>query len=340
MGTIRFELVNCKHATLVLAPLEVCGYLPLNPSWVNARRKRKCIINYPGSTFSESFKFTVIVRMFGLILGNMRAGRTVTSRDIFYQDIGLFKTQRLIVRLLDQITRYFCVPRDYLNVVASPNGLISGDILVTLENGNVVDIKRLNGPSLIPVASIIHVAARKKPEYILVVEKEAVFSHLQAELQEGIIITGRGFPDHATRHMVKKLSETFPDVSIYGLVDSDVHGILILRCYENGSDRAIEHQGRISGFEWLGVSLIEYQDGLVQSSLADKRVAMATLRHDWIHGAAYKSWKAELQRGLFMGAKGEMNLLDTNQSVRISGYVRAKIEENKHSTSSRKVKYI
>lgn len=338
---VKWDLLHKKCATLILAPWKTCGAaVSLNPDLHKIRRPRKCILHYPGSTYGESFKFTVILRIFSLILGNLEAGKTVTSRDIYYQDIALFKTQKLVVRHIEQLTRYFCVPRDSFNVVAAPNGLIAGDLLVTLENDNAVEIKRSNGPSLIPVVSILHVSARKRPEYILVVEKEAVFSHLQAELTEGIIITGKGFPDHATRNLVTKLAETFPDVPLFGLVDSDVHGILILRCYEHGPIRAVEYQKRLKGFKWLGVSLIEYQDGLVKSKLSDKRTAMATLRHDWIHGSEYNLWKAELQRGLYMGVKGEMNLLDINQSSRLCGYVRAKIQQEKTSNRTCNIKYI
>lgn len=153
-------------------------------------------------------------------LSALRAERIVTQRDIFYLDVQLFgKRQQTVNGLLSKLAEVMGVPRNALGVVASPRGLFAGRLRIELAcavEGLVegTDIsqqnQRLTGmdgaPSLIHDGSIIRsvnylspdlddIAA---PQWILIVEKEAVFRTLcedrmtagiEGFVDNGILIT-------------------------------------------------------------------------------------------------------------------------------------------------------
>ena len=220
-------------------PCQMCS-----PTAVAKPVVRPCarVFRFPGS-LPRCRSFARTLRVIGIVLGNLKANKVVTSRDIYYQDVVLFGNQRNVVSAIASLTRLLGVPRESLGVMPSPNGLLAGDMTIALEDGDIVETRRRNGATLIPVQPILYVTAAKPPEFILVVEKEAVFSYLQWELPEAIVVTGRGFPDRATSNMVRALSLSYPEVPIYGLVDSDPHGILICRNYERGSRIAAHGRG-------------------------------------------------------------------------------------------------
>lgn len=309
--TIELRLERVKMCTEPAAGLLEKGY------------KSKAI-SFPGQSVQASKSFTVILKLVHLVVSNLESNKISTVRDFYYQDVALFKTQNVVYRGVGQLCRYFNISRSMMNVQPSPNGLVAGDLTIALENDELLDVKRSNGSSLIPVSTIISAKAFRTPEYILIVEKEAVFSYLQAELPEGIIITGKGFPDRATKSLLIALSISYPQVPIFGLVDSDPHGLLILRNYENESDTSSSAHFQIE-LQYLGISLLDYAEGLVPSTYHDMRVSMSTLRKDWIYLSKYSQYKKELQRGLFMGLKGEMNLINQEKSSCLSKYVREKI---------------
>lgn len=332
---VSFQLTNLLKAArkqiqdsrtltieLKLERMKMCNELELDRV---EKRHKPMFICFPGPSFRASKSFAVILRLISLVVSNLDSNKISTIRDLYYQDVSLFKTQDVVYRGMEQLCRYFSISRSLMNVYPSPNGLITGDLTLALENGELLDVKRSNGSSLIPVSKIISATAVRVPEYILVVEKEAVFSYLQAELPEGILLTGKGFPDRATKSLLNALSVSYPQVPIYGLVDSDPHGLLILRNYENEFETGSGNFFKTE-VQYLGISLLDYTEGLVPSTCNDIKVSISTLRKDWVELPKYRQFKEELQRGLFMGLKGEMNLIDREKSSCLSKYVREKIE--------------
>ena len=79
---------------------------------------------------------------------------------------------------------------------------------------------------------------KTKAEFVLIIEKDAVFQQLInqnfLELANGILITGKGFPDTNTRELIHILSAEYK-LKTYGLFDADPYGIEILNCYKFGS---------------------------------------------------------------------------------------------------------
>lgn len=296
---------------------------------------------FPGMGLQDSTTFVVLLRVCSIVLENMRRAKIVPVRDIFYQDVELFKTQKVVVSAVERLSVMFRVPREILNVTQSPNGLVAADMTIALKNGAVHEVRRSNGIALVPVAPILHVRCAQTPRYVLVVEKEAVFSHLAAELTDGVLLTGKGFPDHATRRLLSAVITTYPEVPVFGLVDSDPHGILILRTYDQGPRQEFDYTRPLQ-VTYLGVSLLDHEGGLVPTTLNDVRVARSTLRKDWIHQPQYVLHKRELQRGLFVGMKGEMNILERSDTQRLVEYVRRKMKRYSEFVESRakRIRYV
>lgn len=318
----RRSFFKAGKVLLELPTASLCDRL----SFVQRRRYKRLFV-YPAPTAKSSTKFTILVRILRLIVDNFCVGKKATVRDIFYQDVNLFRTQKSVVAAIDQICRTLHVPRRLLGIIPSPNGLIAGDLTVVFSSGAVVEIDRINSPHIIPVGSqVFHISVKKQPKFILVIEKEAVFSHLCKELPEALLVTGRGFPDHYTRLFLKALVDAMPSVPVYGLVDADVHGILIMKTYSLGSDTMVEEQLPIPQLQYLGVSLMDYEQGVVNSTWRDKKLAMSTLKKAWIKHDKYTKWRVELQRGLFFGKKAEMNVLDAKHLQALARYVRLKVK--------------
>lgn len=104
---------------------------------------------------------------------------------------------------------------------------------ITLVDDKVIDCTMLGGV-LIPQLISNVTSIRAKAAFILVIEKEAVFQKL---LQENcpralncILVTGKGYPDVATRMLVKLLSDKM-DLPVYIIVDADPFGVDIMLIY-------------------------------------------------------------------------------------------------------------
>ncbi|KAJ9119639.1 hypothetical protein QFC22_003348 [Naganishia vaughanmartiniae] len=197
----------------------------------------------------------------------------VTKRDIYYKDVNLFGKQSVV------------------DAVASPKGLVASSGLILLMKND--ERKTVSAtPTIIPSnGEIIEIQSVAPPRWALVIEKEATFTTLcksgilaDEELESGLLITvsrifmasvgvmltfsstshkGKGYPDLATLHFLKLLSESFPDCLIGILVDADPHGLDILSVYRYGSKKmryTAEAEGLALGAkaEWLGVKATEW----------------------------------------------------------------------------------
>ncbi len=128
--------------------------------------------------------------------------------------------------------------------------------------------------------------------YILVVEKDAVFTYLCGQrLWDSlpcILVTGCGYPALSVRALVRSLSTQLA-LPVLGLFDYNPHGVQILLTYKLGSVRmgleghaytvdlqwlGLHHQDIVEGEEEGGRLKVE-QSALQQWSAADERVFAA-----------------------------------------------------------------
>ncbi|KAI7872641.1 Spo11/DNA topoisomerase VI subunit A [Spinellus fusiger] len=183
------------------------------------------------STIPTSKLFARQLRLLEIIYAAIASDTVVTKRDIYYRDVSLFGTQTVV------------------NKSAASKGLVSGPIKISLKSG-----KRINCQALIkkteqhndelgclipPINQVKQVDTEAK--CVIVVEKEATFRDLVSAksnydyLKTCILITGRGYPDLATRHMLRYISTKYKDMPILALVDSDPYGLEIFSVYKWGS---------------------------------------------------------------------------------------------------------
>lgn len=94
---------------------------------------------------------------------------------------------------------------------------------------------------------------------ILVIEKEGIFLRLSEDRffdrYPCIIVTGKGYPDIATRAFVHILHQHYPHLPIYGLCDCNPYGVSILQTYFKGSEKRFYDGGERYSvpIQWIGL---------------------------------------------------------------------------------------
>ncbi|KAH6574211.1 hypothetical protein BASA60_005662 [Batrachochytrium salamandrivorans] len=123
-------------------------------------------------------QFDAFVAVMQTIRAQIISNTQCTKRDVFYRNVGLFGSQTRVDNIVEDLACSFRVARDSLNIV---------DLISDIQVGEGVTT-------------------------VLIVEKEAVFFSM---LQDGfgvssphvILVTGRGFPDMATRRLICLLGQ-------------------------------------------------------------------------------------------------------------------------------------
>ncbi|KAI7657753.1 DNA replication licensing factor [Hortaea werneckii] len=224
-------------------------------------------LSFPGRTAEEAWRFAVVMRVLELIHEALRTGVTISKRDIYYRDVALFGTQAVVDRYVDDIGFTFNVPRSALNVAAAAKGLLVGKINFCRRDGSSVDCGADRDGMLIPDLRHILSANMKAVKWIIVIEKEASFRSLANSScwdrlsAECVLMTGKGYPDLATRAMLRFLSTPSPHNGfsspvVFGLADYDPDGIAILDVYKHGS-AAMRHENlelKVGKLSRLGLS--------------------------------------------------------------------------------------
>jgi DNA topoisomerase VI subunit A len=163
-----------------------------------------------------------------------------TKREIFYNDVNLFKDQLYSDKIIDDIPPLLSTTRDSTHVVASAKGMAIGRLIIS-DSGDTIDLTKLGsgGWSITPFLDKIKIV-ESDAEFILVVEKDAALIRLSEAKWWNkvpcIIITGKGSADIATRSFLRKMVKTLK-IPAFALMDSDPYGMYIYSVYLRGSKR-------------------------------------------------------------------------------------------------------
>ncbi|KAF9268643.1 DNA topoisomerase IV, alpha subunit [Marasmius fiardii PR-910] len=253
-------------------------------------------------------------------------GVPATKRDMYYRDVPLFKNQRVVDNLVDDIAASLDLERSDLNIRATTKGIFCGSGLTINLIGDEMITGSDSEPTLIPVGDDIETfSVDDDVEWVLVVEKDAVFQtlchHRLTALTpgKGIMITGKGYPDLATRQLVKTLSDCLPKrIPVMAFVDGDAFGIDILSVYKYGS-QAMSHENdklAASRLKWLGLWSTELsklgidKDALIPITPHDEKKALSLLRNKMP-----AKWRRELNHMLHNRRKAEIEVLTTARSL-------------------------
>ncbi|MGQ4892519.1 MAG: hypothetical protein ACP6IP_08535 [Candidatus Njordarchaeia archaeon] len=200
----------------------------------------------------------VTARILSIIHELLEENIHATKREVFYNDVVLFKNQKESDEALEDVAAMLGVERNSLHVVASAKGAVIGRLRFR-EGGDLIDCTKMGtgGKAITPLVDTI-TGIESDAEFILVVEKDAAFIRLAEdkfyERYPSIIITGKGQADIGTRKFLKMLVKEL-NLPVFALVDSDPYGLHIMLVYAVGAKRtSYETQFlTIPDIKWLGV---------------------------------------------------------------------------------------
>lgn len=231
------EVMNGKTPTLVIRKRtltntiydEVNGLLKLGEGVL-----KRSFLNV-----NESKKFMQTLLMASIIYESLKNNEYPTIRDLYYRGKHTIKYRDLVTRKIreentwDEQKESDSVIRD-LEVFID---MLREDMLIlSKEKGKVVGNMRIrSGDDVIDLSKMGHGAYSIEPtpdliefldydvEYVLVIEKDAVFQQLHRigywKTNKALLVTSAGQPDRATRRFVKRLNEELK-LPVYILTDS------------------------------------------------------------------------------------------------------------------------
>lgn len=219
-------------------------------------------------------------------------------------------------------------------------GLLREDLMIlSKEKGKVVGNMRIrSGNDIIDLSKLGHgaYAIESTPdliefldvdaEFVLVVEKDAVFQQLHRvgfwQKYKSILVTGAGQPDRATRRFVRRLNEEL-GLPVYVLTDSDPYGWYIYSVFKVGSIQLSYESERLATpkAKFLGVSMSdifgygrkkpyltdeERRNYIIKAKELDIRRAKELMKYSWFQT---NLWKREIDMFLDKKAKLEIEAL-------------------------------
>ncbi|KAG2186091.1 hypothetical protein INT43_002529 [Umbelopsis isabellina] len=142
-----------------------------------SRKRRKAI------TSVQDYKsFARYLRVLESVYDALVQDTVITKRAIYYGDVELFGSQKVVDQIIEEVAANYRVPRHSLNIAAASKGLITGPMSIYLKDGTVLHchcnpIKPVEGepstglPVLIPSEGRIK-SIQCDARLVLVVEKE------------------------------------------------------------------------------------------------------------------------------------------------------------------------
>ncbi|KAG9391029.1 Spo11/DNA topoisomerase VI subunit A [Carpediemonas membranifera] len=207
----------------------------------------------------------------------------MSKRDVYYNNVPLFTTQRKSDEAIDRATSVLGIPRYMTNIVPSPKGLIAGDISYTIQGRRV--IHTAGEASLVPTLPELIEGVVTSARWLLVVEKEAVFSRLLEDgvprgdhCCPGIIVTGKGYPDYPTKQLIRAILDA-TGIPALCLVDGDPHGYEIFTTYRDSSDKFAVSLPEMQLVGITAADVVEYdlQPALMPLTEADRAKARSVI---------------------------------------------------------------
>ncbi|XP_053309955.1 meiotic recombination protein SPO11 [Spea bombifrons] len=266
-------------------------------------------------------RFALILKLLSVIYRLVQSDSYATKRDIYYTDVQLYGSQRVVDSIISDISCMLRVPRWSLHILSTSKGCLAGDLLFTEEDGTRVDCSGSSTGVLVPanIEGITDMSSRAK--FILIIEKDATFQRL---LDDGfcctfgpcILITGKGIPDLSTRLLTRKLWDRL-HVPIFSLVDADPHGIEIMCIYKYGSLSMSFEAPTLTApaVSWLGLLPSDIErlhvppEGLLPLTPLDQRKLSSLQRREYV--SHQPLWKREIEIMAASNTKAELQALST-----------------------------
>ncbi|XP_078173148.1 sporulation 11-2 [Carex rostrata] len=259
-----------------------------------------------------------VMEMCFMILGE---GKLVTQRELFYRLLSdspqYFSSQQQANSTVQDVVSLLRCTRHSLGLMASSRGSIIGRLTFHAPGEEILDCTTL-GPAGHAISGDFNLLGRlvfqSDARYIIVVEKDAVFQRLSEDRLfsqlPSILITAKGYPDLASRFLLHRLSENFPSMPIFALVDWNPAGLAIICTYKFGSiSMGLESYRYACNVKWLGLRgddlhLIP-ENAFIEMKPRDHQISKSLLSSNFLPEA----YKMELEKMVEVGRRAEIEAL-------------------------------
>ncbi len=238
---------------------------------------------------NEARRFMQTTLMASIIYDALINNEYPTIRDLYYRGKHTIRYRDERGRLKSEAT--WDEQRESDSVIRDLEvylGLLREELLIlSKEKGKVVGNMRIrSGDDIIDLSKMGHGAYAIEPtpdlidfidvdaEYVLVVEKDAVFQQLHRygfwKKHKAILVTSAGQPDRATRRFVRRLNEEL-GLPVYILTDADPYGFYIYSVFKIGSITLSYESERLAtpSAKFIGVSLTDvFGDSIIRRKIS------------------------------------------------------------------------
>ncbi|AAY80650.1 DNA topoisomerase IV subunit A [Sulfolobus acidocaldarius] len=213
--------------------------------------------------------------------------------------------------------------REDMLILSKEKGKVVGDMRIRSGN-DVIDLSKMGhgAYSIEPTPDLIDFMDINA-EFVLVVEKDAVFQQLHRagfwKQYKAILVTSAGQPDRATRRFVRRLNEELK-LPVYILTDADPYGWYIYSVFKIGSISLSYESERLAtpNARFLGVSMTdifgdkgkkpylsdqERRNYIIKAKDADVKRAMEIKNYEWFKT---KGWQHEIS--VFLDKKSKLEI--------------------------------
>ncbi len=307
----------------------------------------------------ESKKFMQTLLMARIIYEALERNEYPTIRDLYYRgkhtivyrepggrkhEENTWDEQRESDSVIRDIEVFTGLLREEMLILSKEKGKVVGNMKIR-SGGDVIDLSKMGhgAYAIEPTPDLIEFVD-VDAEYVLVVEKDAVFQQLHRigfwRKHKAVLITSAGQPDRATRRFVRRLNEEL-GLPVYILTDADPYGWYIYSVFKIGSITLSYESERLAtpNARFIGVSMTdifgyrkkkpylteqERRNYIIKAKDADIKRAYELRNYKWFQT---KKWKIEIDIFLERKAKLEIEAL-TSKGLRFLAdkYLPEKIE--------------
>ncbi len=281
--------------------------------------EKKRIIELGDKAQSREFFNTAMARKFmqTFLVANgcktlIHEGKTASIRQMFYMTKhtlpgsteNTFEDQDESDPIIEDLEVGIDALREELHLFANKKGLAAGMLTVN-DAGDEIDLTRMGRggwgiPSICEPEALKFV--RNKAEFILLVEKAAVWSRLNEdrfwEKHKCILLTSEGQAARGVRRLLQRLASELR-LPVYVLVDNDPWGLYIYSVLKQGSINLAYESMRLAvpGVRFLGMSSFDFKkfglSSAVKINLTKEDIARAQQMkaYPWFSD---KKWQREI----------------------------------------------
>ena len=310
----------------------------------------------------EAKKFMQTVLMASIIYDTLVNNEYPTIRDLYYRGKHTIRYRKLpSKRIVEENTWEEQKESDSVirDIEVFIDMLREELLILSKEKGKVVGNMRIkSGDDIIDLSKMGHGAYAIEPtpdfiefvdvdaEYVLVIEKDAVFQQLHRagfwKKYKAILVTSAGQPDRATRRFIRRLNEEL-GLPVYVLTDADPYGWYIYSVFKVGSITLSYESERLATpkSKFLGVSMVdifgsrklrkkpylseaERKNFIIKAKDKDVKRAKELMNYSWFRT---KRWGHEI--GIFLSKKAKLEIEAlTSKGLRflINKYIPEKIQ--------------